>query len=861
MDAATDAAWSQAARERMQALDAQLAVRFDRGDATAALTAARARGIDALVREAWARCIPESVDAALFAVGGYGRSSLYPQSDVDLLVLTEQAWDHAVGEAISRCVALLWDARIPVSHSVRSQEETVAAARDDITTVTALMDARLLAGSRSAVATLADAIAPERSWPPAEYFAGKREELRARHARFDDTADNLEPNIKEGPGGLRDLQTLRWMAMRVLGATGLDALESLGQVGHIERETLENAAVALQRLRYGLHLVAGKREERLRFDHQRALAARMNRVGHADLEPADNAMVEAMMQEFYRNAARVQRIGDRLLQRFEEQLEGEAIAEPIDDQFELRRGYITARDPAWPMGDTARIFELFATWAHTPAARGLHSRTARALAEVLRNVPAYSEASPELRQRFMALLTMPGAVATLERMARLGVLARWIPAFAQVTGRMQFDLFHTYTVDQHTLALLRNFALFASSADTQRFARAHEVWPHLRKPELLLLAGLFHDIAKGRGGDHSILGAEDARVFCTAHGLSDADTALVAWLVEQHLTMSVTAQKQDISDAEVVQKFARLVGDRERLDYLYLLTCADIAATSPKLWNAWKDRLLGDLHVATRLALRRGGEDPVAAEARIAEAQTNVGLLLDGMGRNDDGMRWLPNSSFLHARVEQLTWMALQLSDMRAGETRIAARHPVAGDASLELLVHTPDRPGLFAAIVATLDRIGLDVLHARLLDAPQGQVIDSFVLMPRDSKRAVESRDVERRLGDVLSHPLDQVKPARHARPSHLRHFRIAPQIEFSEDHGRTVLAIVCNDRPGLLADIAQQLLRQRFPVHDARIATFGERAEDVFRISQADGQPLDSVAQEALRDALSTILQGDHA
>ncbi len=855
-DAGADAAWSPAARERVQALDVQLAARFDRGDDASALTASRSAGIDALVREAWSRCIPDSMDAALFAVGGYGRSSLYPQSDVDLLVLTEQASRPDVAEAIARCIAMLWDARIPVSHSVRSRDETVVAARDDITVLTALMDARQLAGAETTAAELADAIAPGHSWPPARYFEGKREELRARHARFDDTADNLEPNIKEGPGGLRDLQTLRWMAMRVLGASGLDALESLGQVGHGERETLEHCAQVLQRLRFGLHLVAGKREERLRFDHQRALAARMNRIEHAD-----NAMVEAMMQEFYRSAARVQRIGDRLLQRFEEQLEGEAIAEPIDDEFELQRGYLAARDAAWPAGDPARVFDLFATWEREPDVRGLHSRTARALAEALSSVPAYTDAAPALRERFMQLLAAPGAVATLERMARLGVLARWIPAFARVTGRMQFDLFHTYTVDQHTLALLRNFALFASGADIQRFGRAHEVWPLLRKPELLLLAGLFHDIAKGRGGDHSVLGAEDAREFCIAHDLSDADAALVAWLVEQHLTMSVTAQKQDISDAEVVQKFARLVGDRERLDHLYLLTCADIAATSPKLWNAWKDRLLGDLYVATRLALRRGSDDPVAIDARITETQANVGLLLDGMGRDDGGMRWLPERSFLHARAEQLAWMAARLSGMHAGETRIAARHPAAGDTSLELLVHTPDRPGLFAAIVATLDRIGLDVLHARLLDAPQGHVLDTFVLMPRDSRSAIEPVEIERRLADVLSRPLDQVKPARHSRPSHLRHFRVAPQVGFSEEYGRTVLAIVCNDRPGLLADVAHLLLQHRYAVHDARIATFGERAEDVFRISRADGQPLDSAAQDDLREALTATLQGDHA
>ncbi|RZA24415.1 MAG: HD domain-containing protein, partial [Lysobacteraceae bacterium] len=412
-------------------------------------------------------------------------------------------------------------------------------------------------------------------------------------------SENLEPNIKEGPGGLRDLHTLGWMALRTFGVHELEPLIGLSHVGPDEAAALARERSALGRLRYGLHLVAGRAEERLRFDHQKTLAGRL---GFADDE--ETLGVEKMMQGFYRSAAIVRRVSDRLLQRFEEQFDGEALPEPLDDAFASRRGYLAARDPAWPGADVSAVFALFAMWAAHPEMRGLHSRTARALAEALPGLPAFGDASRAQRDGFMALLRMPRAVETLTRMARLGLLGQWIPAFARVSGRMQFDLFHVYTVDQHTLMVLRNIAAFSSGRADERFSIAHEVWPRLRKPELLLLAGLFHDIAKGRGGDHSELGAVDAREFCAAHALSENDAELVAWLVEQHLRMSVTAQKQDISDAAVIHRFAALVGDRERLDYLYLLTCADIAGTSPKLWNAWKDRLLADLYFATRRVMR-----------------------------------------------------------------------------------------------------------------------------------------------------------------------------------------------------------------------------------------------------------------
>jgi len=866
-----DVQWAASARGVLAASDGELAARFDAGTDVDRLLAARASAVDAQVRAAWQRCLPTASPLRLFAVGGYGRGELFPQSDIDLLVLGEPDAQASHADALARFFAALWDAGLPVGHATRSLAQCTQAAAE-ITVLTAMLEARPLMADPAAQSALQAAIAPTLVWPPTAFFNAKREELRARHTRYGDTADNLEPNLKEGPGGLRDVQTLRWMALRIIGTGDVESLLAIGQLGADEHATLERERRALSRLRFGLHLVAGKREERLRFDHQKPLAARL---GHVD--DADSLAVEQMMQGFYRSAALVLRIGDRLLQRYEEQLEGEAVAQPLDGLFELRRGYLTARDDAWPRSPD-EVFALFAMWA-APAPRladpgrtirGLHSQTARALAEFLPDMPAYAIAPALLRQTFLHLLRSPGAVATLTRMARLGVLGRWIPAFSSVSGRMQFDLFHVYTVDQHTLAVLKNIASFASGQADERFALAHQVWPRLRKPELLLLAGLFHDIAKGRGGDHSQLGAHDAREFCAALGLSEGDTALVEWLVRQHLLMSMTAQKQDIADPEVIHRFATAMADRDRLDHLYLLTCADIAGTSPKLWNAWKDRLLADLYTATRLALRRGLENPLAASERSRETRDATRGMLAAFGIGDADVDRLfarmPDIGFQRGRPDQLAWQAASLRGVPVGGSCVRARPVPSGAGAMEIFVHSPDRDGLFAAIVATLDRCGLAIQHARVLDGPRGMVFDSFEVVPVDLRVEPRPEDVEQRLAAALAGGLDAVKPPRRAQPTHLRHFRIAPQIAFDTidaDDGRSMLSLVCTDRPGLLADVTQTLRAQSLRVHDARISTFGERAEDVFQITalNADGRygPLDESQQQALHAALLPCLEGD--
>lgn len=858
-----DNAWALQAREQLGQADGVLAQRFDRDEDIDALTSRRAAGIDVLIREAWSRCIDPDAQMGLFAVGGYGRGELYPGSDADLQVVAEDPVATAQAESLARFFALLWDAGLPVGHGVRSLAQCTQSAADDLTVMTALMESRALAASETDRAELADAIAPERIWSPGDYFHAKREELRQRHARFGDTSDNLEPNLKEGPGGLRDIQTLRWMAMRLAGTRDLESLVSLGQLGADEYETLVRARREVSRLRWGLHVVANKREERLRFDYQKALA---ERLGFVDIE--GSLAVEQMMQGFYRAAALISRISERLLQRFEETLEGDAEPVPLSEGFELRHGYLAACNDecGWPHASIEHVFALFATWAATPHARGLHSRTARALAESLPRLSAFDAVGMDERRSFIALLRGQTPVETLKRLARLGVLGRWIPAFSEVTGRMQFDLFHVYTVDQHTLMVLKNMGRFASGQPDERFAITHDVWPRLRKPELLLLAGLFHDIAKGRGGDHSKLGAVDAREFCEAHGLSEGETALVAWLVEQHLLMSVTAQKQDIGDPAVIHRFATLVADRERLDLLYLLTCADIAGTSPKLWNAWKDRLLADLYTATRLALRRGLEHPVRATERVAENRAATSALLHQAGVGpleiEDLFDELPAECFLRGRPDALAWQAQQLRDLAAGDLRIAVRPLGAQAGALEIFVRSPDRDGLFAAIVATLDRLGLAIQQARLLDGPLGSVIDSFEVIPAEGQRPVLADDVEQRLhASLVTADLDSIRPTRRTQPRHLRHFRIVPQVEFADaENGRTLLSLVCTDRPGLLANVSRVLRSQGLRVHDARIATFGARAEDMFQISDEHDRALhDDHQRQALREALLAALDGE--
>lgn len=853
--ASQPAEFTAAGKPFLAALRARLVRQLAQGVGVETLIGSYREAIDGLVGKAWGLSLPADAGLALVATGGYGRGELYPHSDIDVLVCGAESEQSSHAGDIARFSAMLWDAGLKLGQAVRSIEQCLEVCRCDPSTYTALLETRLLAGDAGQLQALQLAVRSPEVFGARDYFEAKRLEQRHRHAKFHNTADNLEPNLKEGPGGLRDFHTLNWLAKKLYGVPSLAGLVPIGLLGDAEWQALQRNWRIVARLRFGLHLLVKRPEERLLFDHQMRLA---ECLGLSDTD--GNLAVEQLMQDFFRSAAILLRINDRLLQRFEEHLASEQVLVAVDERFVLKNGYLLALDNRFGEQGLAAVFALFSVWSRLAGCKGLHSDTARGLAEALTAIRPYDQQAPEVCNAFMALISEPDGVQSLQRLARLGILARYLPEFGQVTGRMQYDLFHVYTVDQHTLNVLGFIHRFQNGKQ-EGFTLPHEIFPRLRKPHLIWLAGLFHDIGKGRGGDHAELGADDFLRFAQAHGLPVADTQLVEWLVRKHLLMSFTAQKFDISDPQVIQTFAGQVADREHLDYLYILTCADIAGTSPKLWNAFKDQLLTDLYIATRYVLRIGLEHPLNAEDIRRETRNMALAKLMDAGFDEhavDGL-WqsFPEDAFLRYRPEQLVWQTQCILDQSHAAAQIQVRELGHND-SLEIFLRTPDRDGIFSGLMATLDRLNLSVVHARLLAANDGHVLDNIIVLKGshspDSKRIAQT--VQAALKDPAS-----IKPAKHMLPRQLRHFKTATRIEFSPSPlpERTLLSIVCADRPGLLADIAFVLLQGKVRVHDARIATFGERAEDIFTISDRDDRAIsDETILQSIRDALLDYLEG---
>ena len=836
--------------------DRALAAAFRSGAEAATLARSRAQLVERVLAHAWTAYLGESAGAALFAVGGFGRGALFPHSDVDLLVLVSESPAPSLNRALEALFACLWDIGLKPGHAVRSLAQCREIAAGDVSVFTSLLDARRLAGTPTFEAQLHALVADPALWPADAFLAAKRADRDARHAKHDDTTHNLEPNLKDGPGGLRSLDLIRWLGARVANAPGLDALVAKQLLDASERDALLEAERVLQRVRYALHLEAARAEERLLFDWQRALAARL---GFAD--DGRNLGVEQFMQGFYRAAGMVERLLSQLLERFEEFLHPLPAPQMLDEHFAARGTRLALRDEQLFAREPSAIVAAFACLLDHPRLRGFSAAAMRALGQALAEHENALGDDPQALAGFRALLKRgAGAVRALEAMNRHGVLAAILPAFARVVGRMQYDLFHIYTVDEHTLRVLRNIARFAESSARAEFPLACEAYSRLDKPELLLLAALFHDIAKGRGGDHSELGEAEARAFCAKLGLHEDGIELVAWLVRWHLMMSVTAQRQDISDADVVHAFAVQVGDWERLDHLYLLTIADIAGTSPKLWNSWKDRLLADLYVAARFVLRGDLARPAQVEARVRVSRERVAALLREQERDAQRVQRLlddfPDHAFLRQPDAQIAWQAGALLDAW-DQPLVIAVHPRSPRGGTEVFVCAPDRDGVFASVVATLDRARCSVMEARVLATRSGRALDAFTVLDAESLAPLgddRARDLRSALSRALAPGARPAQPPRRGLARRLKHFQRAPQIEFQDapESARTRLALVCSDRPGLLAQVAQAFLDSGVRVHDARIATFGERVEDFFELTDRRDLPLGGIQQASLRQAL---------
>jgi [protein-PII] uridylyltransferase len=849
-----------ALRQLLGDVDRSLAVAFREGEDASALARRRSEAVDRIVAHVWSACLGDMAAAALFAVGGFGRGMLFPYSDVDLLALVGETSPN-LSRALENFFGCLWDIGMKPGHATRAVEQCRSLAIEDASVFTSLLDARRLVGQPVLGGELRAILDDPAIWPPREYLAVRLRERNARHARFDDTAHNLEPNLKDGPGGLRTLDALRWLGKRLATAPDFDAMVSEGLLESVEAAALGRAEATLRRYRFALHLEAGRAEERLLFDYQRAIAARL---GFED-EHAKNLGVEQFMQGYYRAATLIERLGVQVAERFVELLEPEAEPVAVGADYVRYGSRLALRHPHLFLRRPATLVEIFIARLDTPGISGFTAETMRRIQQAVARHGESLADEADVLGAFLGLLRRGApAVEALWRMNRHGLLAAILPAFGRVVGRMQYDLFHVYTVDEHTLRVLRNVARFADPSAHRDFPIGCEIWPTLERPELMLLAALFHDIAKGRGGDHSTLGEEDARAFGARLGLPAEDIELVAWLVRWHLLMSTTAQRQDITDADVVQRFAAAVGDWERLDHLYLLTVADIIGTSPKLWNAWKDRLLADLYTATRYALRSDLAAPQHAGTRVRECRERAQAMLVGERFDPEAVArvWtdFPESSFLRHRPEQIAWQTAAILRSK-GATPLVEVHPFSVRGSTELFIYAPDRDGLFAAVTVMLDRLRFSVVEARILVSTAGMALDTFLLLESDTQAPASLQRAEElrlRMQRALMQPAHQ-QPAKRGLSRHLRHFQMAPRIEFSDAGERTQLALVCTDRPGLLAAVAQALAEAEIRVHDARIATFGERVEDFFQITDRQNAPLSAVRREILRAALLGRIGGD--
>ena len=837
-------------RNALDASKAHFNNRFHEGEDIHTLVNEAARFADLLISLAWLRFTWDD-GICLIAVGGYGRGELHPHSDIDLLILMRS--DHASRhkESIEQFLTFLWDIQLKIGHSVRSLSQCVSEAKRDITIATNLMETRLICGDSQLRLAMMEKTGPDKIWASADFYRGKIDEQIARHHRHDDTEYNLEPNVKEAPGGLRDIQLANWTAKRHFNVHRRSQLVKKGFLSEEEYLTLRHDEEFLWKVRYGLHLIAGRPEERLLFDHQRTLATML---GYSDSE--GKLGVEKFMQRYYQVVLSIRELNDVLLQYLDEAIYRKGKANNvtiINDRFLIRDDYLDTVDETIFTKQPSALLELFVILGENDNILGIRAATIRQI-RLHRNLINDDFRSDAVnKDLFMRLLRVPFKLSVqLQRMNRYGILGKYLPEFGRIVGQTQHDLFHIYPVDVHTLQVIRNIRRFVRPEMSKLFPIASHIYKNLAKPELIIIAALYHDIAKGRGGDHSKLGAIDIADFATRHNMQPEEIELLHWLVESHLLMSTVSQREDTSDPDVIYKFANHVGDVMHLEHLYLLTVADINATNPQLWTDWKGSLMHNLYFETKRVLQEGLSAPAKRATWVASAKAAVlqRLEIKGISQAEAVHIWhdVDDELFLRERADDIAGFTEAIfNNPNIDEPVILIRDlGVEVPIATQIFVHAQDRQRIFSVIAAVLDKLQLNIQDARLQSTSDGQAFDVFYVLDDDGdplgKNTSLCAKIVTSLKQGIAQPEKMNLDIQRRTSRQLKHFALksVTSLRNEKDSNATILEVITPDRPGLLAHIASIFLRYEINVYNAKIATLGERVEDIFYLTDSHHQPL---------------------